>query len=61
MYVNGGATLVKVPRITGYKNEVELTDDVNIIYLYASDGYANSLGDTLSFTGLKLFKNYPLR
>ena len=61
MYVNGGATLVKVPRMTGYKNEVELTDDVNIIYLYASDGYANSLGDTLSFTGLKLFKNYPLR
>ena len=61
MYVNSGAFNINVPRITGYKKEIELTDDVNILYLYASTSYANSSGDTFSFTGFKLFKNYPLR
>lgn len=58
---NSGSLIVRLPRGTEIKKKVTFTADITTMYLYASDGYAHSVGDTFSYTGLKLISNYPLR
>lgn len=45
----------------GYdRHEIQLTHNVVGVYIYASDNYSHSAGDTFTFTGLRVSKSYPL-
>lgn len=60
-YSGSGSLSVNLQRTTGIKKKVTFLSDVTTMYLYASDGYAHSSGDTFSFTGFRLVEGYPLK
>ncbi len=61
IYSGSGALSIKLPRGMNIKKKITLKNDVTMIYLYASDSYANSVGDTFAYTGFRIVTNYPLK
>lgn len=61
IYSGSGALVVSVPRGMNIKKKITLKNDVTMIYLYAANGYASSVGDTFAFTGFRIVTNYPLK
>lgn len=61
IYSGSGALSIKLPRGTNIKKKITFDSQVDTIYLYASDTYAKSAGDTFAFTGFKIITNYPLK
>ncbi len=60
-YTTSGITLLNLKRGPNIKNSIVFENDVNQISIYASDNYANSVGDTFTFTNFNVFKYYPLK
>lgn len=58
IYFDAGSASVSeyVPRGVGYKKLTTLTQAATKVYLYASNGYGNSSGDTFTFTNLSIGK-----
>lgn len=61
IYSGSGSLSIKLPRGTNIKKKITFDSQVDTIYLYASDTYAKSAGDTFTFTGFKIITNYPLK
>ena len=60
IYSGSGSLGLTVNRGNNIHRKIVLEHDVTSFYLYASNGYATSSGDTFSFTGFKLIETYPL-
>lgn len=58
---NGGSVTVRFSRGLKKHKIVKFAGDVTTMYLYASDNYAHSVGDTFAFEGLKLTSSYPIK